>query len=148
MFSPSHDSFTASPVGELTVHQPHDVLVSFQASRVGTFHATLNITFSDTSRPIREEFTVTRELRGRAILSDNPTSNGGAPNTEEEMAGSEGTGITVSHDFGFEFPVESSRPDGSFGTQNGELIITKSSPLPRVTFEAARVCSIGDYVAE
>jgi hypothetical protein len=151
MFSRSHDSFTASSVGELTVlrsHQPHDVLVSFKASRVGTFHATLNITFSDTLRVNREEFTVTRELRGRAILSDNPSSNGTAPNTEEETAGSEGTGITVSHDFGLEFSVESSPSDGSFGTQNKELFITKSSPTPRVTFKAARVCSIDDSVTE
>jgi hypothetical protein len=148
MFSRSHDSFTVSSVGELTVLQSRDVLVSFHASRVGTFHATLNITFSDTLRPNREEFTMTRELRGRAILSGNPTSNGGAPNADEEMAGSEGTGITVSHDFGLEFSVESSRSDGSFGTQKKELTITKSSPTPRVTFEAARVRSIDDSVAE
>lgn len=128
--------------------QPRDVLVSFHASRVGTFHATLNVNFSDTSRPKREEFTVTRELRGRAILPGIPTSNGGALITEKEMVGSEGTGITVSHDFGLEFSVESSRSEGSFGTQKKELIITKSSHTPRVIFKAARVCSIDDSVVE
>lgn len=129
-------------------YQPREVLVSLQASRVGTFHATLNITFSDTLGPNREEFTVTRELRGRASLSDNPTSDRGAPNTEEVAAGSEGTGITVSHDFGLEFSVESAQSDGSFGTHTKELIITKSSPIPRVTIEAARVHPIGDSVTE
>ena len=130
------------------LHQPRNVIVSFQATRVGTFHATLNITISDTLRPNREEFTVTRELRGRVILSDSPTSNEGASNTEEAMAGSEGTGITVSHDFGLEFSVESSQSDGSYGIQSRKLIITKSSPTPRVTFEAARVRSMDDSVTE
>jgi len=129
-------------------YEPREVLVSFQASRVGTFHATLNITVSDTLGPNREEFTVTRELRGHASLSDNPTSDWGAPNTEEVTAGSKGTDITVSHDFGLEFSVESARFDGSFGTHTQELIITKSSPLPHVTFKAARVCSIDDSVTE
>jgi hypothetical protein len=91
---------------------------------------------------------VTRQLRGRAILSDSPTGDGGAPKTAEEMPGSEGTGITVSHDFGLELSVESSRSDGSFGTQTKELIITKSSPTPRVTLEAARVWSTDDSMTE
>jgi hypothetical protein len=144
------NSFTASLVGELPVlwfRQPRDIVVSFQASRVGTFHATLNITFRDTLQPSREEFTVTRQLRGSATFSNNPASDGGAPNPEE-MAESEGPGITVSHDFGLEFAVETSGSTGSFGTQTRELIITKSSPTPRVTFEAARVWSTDDSVAE
>jgi hypothetical protein len=44
--------------------------VSFQPSRVGSFHAVLEITFREKGVVPSGggEFTVTRELRGRAIL--------------------------------------------------------------------------------
>jgi hypothetical protein len=64
-----------------------------------------------------------------------------ASNADGDMAGSEGTGITVSHDFGLEFATETT-------TQTKELIITKSSINPPVTFIAARVSSPDDSVAE
>lgn len=150
-----HDSFTASLVGELTVvrqNKPRQVLVSFQASRVGTFHATLNITFSDKSRPNNiQEFRVSRELRGRAALPDSPASNGDASNTstvEDVMGSEEGTGITVSHDYGVDFDAESTQLDGSFTTETKEVVITKSSTTPPVTFKAARVSSTDDTVTE
>jgi hypothetical protein len=71
-----------------------------------------------------------------------------ASNTEDDMAGSEGTGITVSHDFGLEFSPEYTQSNASSTTQTKELIITKSSPTPRVTFKASRVCSPDDSVKE
>jgi hypothetical protein len=142
-------------VGELTVvrqNKPRQVLVSFQASRVGTFHATLNITFSDKSRPNNvQEFRVSRELRGRAALPDSPASNGDASNTstvEDVMGSEEGTGITVSHDYGVDFDAESTQLDGSFTTETKEVVITKSSTTPPVTFKAARVSSTDDSVTE
>lgn len=70
------------------------------------------------------------------------------PNTEGDMAGSEGTGITVSHDFGLEFSPESTQSDASSTTHTKELIITKYSPTPRVTFKGSKVCSPDDSVTE
>jgi len=64
-----------------------------------------------------------------------------APNTDDVLAGSEGTGITVSHDFGLEFVAEAT-------TQTRELVIKKSSIKPPVTFKAARVSSPDDSVTE
>ena len=64
-----------------------------------------------------------------------------ASNTEGDMAGSEDAGITVSHDFGLEFAAEST-------TQTKELVVTKSSINPPVTFKAARVSSPDDSVTE
>ena len=66
------------------------------------------------------------------------------------MEGSEDAGITVSHDFGLEFPPESTQSDPPSTTQTKKLIITiaNSSPTPHVTFEASRVCSPDDSVTE
>lgn len=124
--------------------QPRKIIVSFQASCVGTFNATLRITFRDKTRPNDQEFTLTRELRGRATLPSGSSSNGDTPNTVEDMAGSEGTGITISHDFGLEFSVESPPSGEPFETQTKELIITKSLTTPLVTLKTVRVCSQND----
>ena len=115
------------------------IVVSFQPSCVGLFHAVLWITLSDKGRAKDQEFTVIRELRGRAIIPFGLAINRVAPNNVEDMGEVEGTGITVSHDFGLEFSVECPRSDGPFPTQTKELIITKSSETPLVSFITAIV---------
>jgi hypothetical protein len=123
-----------------------DIVVSFQPSCAGLFHADLWITLSDKGRAKDREFTVIRELRGRAILPGGLAINRDAPNNVEDTGEGEGTGITVSHDLGLEFSVECPRSDGPFPTQTKELIITKSSETPLVSFIAAIVRSPDDAV--
>lgn len=126
---------------------PRKLLVTFKPPHAGTFHAALKITFSDKTRSNGQEFTVERELRGRAILLNGPVSGGEPSEGEEDMIGSEGARIMVSHDYDLEFLVERSRPDESFGQQIKELIITKPSVRPSVFFKAARVYSPDNSVA-
>ena len=149
-----HASFTAVLLGKTAVVQqktPRKVLVSFRPLHVGTFLATLRITFNDKTRPNNLEFTVIRELRGRAILPGDPATTPEPPQTVEEAEGdmmeSEDAGITVSDDLGVEFSVERSRSDESFPMQKKELVITKSSVRPLVFFKAARVYSPDGSVA-
>jgi hypothetical protein len=54
---------------------------------------------------------------------------------------SERARITVSHDFGLDFSVECTRSDEPFATQTKELVITKSSTSPSVSFKAATIRS-------
>lgn len=94
---------------------------------------------------------MTRELRGRAILPGRPAINGDGPHDVEvlvDMEDGEGTGINVSHDFGLEFSVERPSSDEPFATQAKELIITKSSRTPLVSFLTATVRSPDDSVTE
>ena len=115
--------------------------MSFQPSRVGGFHAVLEITLSDKGRADGGEFTVTRELRGRAILPGGSAINGDVEGMEEGG----GTGITVSDESGLEFLVE--RSDVLFPMQTRELVITKTLAIPVVSFKAAKVYSLDDSVA-
>jgi hypothetical protein len=128
---------------------PRKVLVAFTAPHAGTFHASLRITFSDTMRPNDQEFTVVRELRGRAILPIRPTGSGRPPNAgkDDKIGSEERAGITVSHDFDLEFSVERLSSDEPFAQQTKELVITKSTIKPLVSFKTARVCSSEDIVA-
>jgi hypothetical protein len=121
-------------------NQAREVVVSFQPSRVGSFHAVLGITFIYTGQGGGREFTVTRELRGRATLPGGFAINDDVEGTEEG-----GTGITVSDESGLEFLVE--RSDVLFSTQTRELVITSTSTSPMVTFKAADVYSVDDTVA-
>jgi len=145
----SLDSFTASLDGELTEVQqnkPRKVFVSFRPSSVGTFHAVLRITFRDRTKPYEQDFTVERELRGRAILPASHVSNGEASTaagTAEDTVGADDTGITVSHDYGLEFSA-AWPPSGE--TQTEELIITKSSTTPSVSIKDVRILSTDDSV--
>ncbi|KAH9988792.1 hypothetical protein BJV74DRAFT_460446 [Russula compacta] len=69
--------FTAFSLGKTAVVQqnaPHKVLVSFNPPHAGTFTTLLYLVFSDHTRPDDKEFTVTRELRGRATLPASPTT--------------------------------------------------------------------------
>jgi hypothetical protein len=63
------------------------------------------------------------------------------------MKEDDGTGITASHDFGLEFSVERPSSDEPFATQTKELIITKSSKTPWVSFITAIVHSPDDSVS-
>lgn len=120
--------------------------MSFKPSCAGLFHAVLWITFSDKGRAKDREFTVTRELRGRAILPGGWAVNGDVPDNVEDLGESENTGITVSHDFGLEFSVECPWSDELFKTQTKELIITKTSKTPLVSFITAVVRLPDDFV--
>jgi hypothetical protein len=147
-YSSSHvslGSFIASLLGkslEVRKKTVRKIEVLFKAPRGGAFQGALKITFKDKTRS-DEEFTVTRELRGRATPPDGPARSGELTNTAE----SERAGITISHDLGLEFSVERSRLDGLFAMQTEELVITKSSAIPLVYFKAVKVCSSDDSVA-
>ena len=143
----SPGSFVARLLGktlEVQKSSPRKIEVSFNAPRAGAFQGALRITFKDKGRS-DEEFSVTRELRGRAILPDAPASSGEPSNVVE--GGDERAGVTVSHDLGLEFSVERSRVDEPFAKQTKELVIIKTSVIPLVSFKAARVCSPDGSVA-
>ena len=114
--------------------------MTFKPPHAGTFHTTLKMTFSDEMRPNDQEFSVTRELRGNAILSGGGASGRGPSNAVDlDTTRKEGAGITVSHEFGLQFSVERSRFDEPFAPQTEGLVITKSSIKPLVSFKAARI---------
>jgi len=141
-------SFSASLVGIVAVIRkktPRTILVSFNAPHAGTFHAILNINFSDKIRPYVHEFTIRRELRGRAVLpaSGGPDSIGDVPSLSEdreEMAESEDNDLVISPDFALEFSVESPGPNEPFTTQTKQLTITRSSNT-LISFTAAKIYS-------
>ena len=83
-------------------------------ARVGSFRADLGTAFSDKGRTNGREFTVTRELRGRAILPNRPATNGDGPHSAEDVEDGEGTRINVSHDFGLEFSAKRPSSDEPF----------------------------------
>ena len=144
----SPHSFSASLVGMTAVirkKKPRTILVSFNAPHAGTFHAILKINLSDKTRPHDPEFTIRRELRGRAVLpaSDGLDSNGDVSSLSEEMAESEDNVLIISPEFALEFSVESPRPNEPFPTQTKQLSITRSSDT-LVSFTAARIYSPDD----
>jgi len=149
-FSCAPDSFVASLLGKTGLVQensPRKILVAFNPMHAGIQRAIITITFRDKSRLSDQEFAVTRELRGCAILPGDPANNGEPPDTMEAGAvESEGIGITVSSDLGLEFSVESSRSGEPYTTQTKELIITRSPKSPMITFTAANVHSSDDSV--
>jgi hypothetical protein len=91
---------------------------------------------------------VTRDIRGRAILPGRPDINGDGPHDSQDMGDGEGTGISISHDFGLEFSAGRPSSDEPFATQAKELIITKSSKIPLVSYVNATVRSPDDSVTE
>ena len=116
--------------------KPCRIMVSFQAPHAGTFRMSLEIVFCDKNRQDDREFVVLRELRGQATIPSSPAA-----------AGSEGTGITISHESGLEFSLERTRFNVPFATQTLGLMIKKSSSLPLVYFEDVRVRSLDGSVA-
>jgi hypothetical protein len=132
---------------EVRQGMPRKILVSFQAPRADNFYASLKITFIDETRPNDPEFTVTRGLCGCGILPGGLTSNDDVSNTAMGVGvGGAGTGITVSPESGLEFFVERPRSDVPFATKIMQLVITKSSPKPWVSFKAAKLRSEDDSV--
>ncbi len=107
---------------------PRQIRVEFKPPHAGTFHAALRITFSSQTRQNHQDWTVTRELRGRDELEDG--------------------GITVFPHFALGFSVESPQSNEPFPTQTKDLIITKSSTIPFVSFAAARVYSLDTSMTE
>jgi hypothetical protein len=141
----SSGSFTATLVsesGKVRQKRSCKILVAFQAPRLGNFRAFLKITLVDKLRPDDQDFTVTRELRGRAILPGDQTSNGDTSETVTAVRfGCEGTGITVSPEPVLEFLVERPQSDIPFATQTRKLVINKSSLQPLVSFVVATLRS-------
>jgi hypothetical protein len=141
----SSGSFSASLVsesGKVRQKRSCKILVSFQAPRLGHFRAFLKITFVDKLRPDDQEFAVTRELRGRAVLPGDQTSNEDASEAVTGVRlGCEGTGIAVSPESVLEFLVERPQSDVPFATQTKKLVISKSSPQPLVSFVTATLRS-------
>ena len=122
---------------------PRMIRVVFKAPHADAFHAVLRITFSDKTRPNDQEWTVTRFLRGHAILlpSDGPAGNGETPNITEESGHDEDHGITLFPYFALEFSAEYRQSDGSFTTQTKNLVMTKTPTTPLISFTAAAVYS-------
>jgi hypothetical protein len=148
-FSLFSGSFVARLLGktsDVRKSSPRQIEVSFKAPRVGTFRRTLRITFRDKTQS-DEEFTVTRELHGRAILPGAASSPEPSNKADGDGMESERAGVTVSHDLGVEFSVERSRLDEPFDKLTKELVITKTSVIPLVSFKEARVSSVDKSVA-
>jgi hypothetical protein len=150
----SSGSFVARLLGKTVEIQKNSVRkieVSFKAPRAGAFHGELRITFRDKTRSDEDvslsQFTVTRRLRGRAILANGPTSSEEPSKMEGGRMENERAGIIVSHGLGLEFSVERVRLDEPFATQTRELVISKVSAIPLVSLKAARVCSPDGSVA-
>ena len=172
-YSSSHvpaGSFVARLLGktlEVKKGAARNIEVTFKAPHVGPFQGALWITFKDKMRS-DEEFTVTRELRGRATLAGGQASSEEPSNVAErgpmknEQTGvpisydlhakggspDSRAGVVVSHDLGLEFSVERApRSDEPFAMVTRELVITKTSVIPLVSFIAARVSSSDGSVA-
>ena len=126
----------------LQLNLQREVLVTFKPPHAGAFHTILKITFSYGMQPNGQEFSVTRELRGRAILSGRGAGGLGPSNAvDRDTTMEEGAGITVSHEFGLQFSIERSQFDEPFTPQTEGLVITKSSVDPLVSFKTARIIS-------
>lgn len=148
-FSYSLGSFVARLLGrtfDVRKSSPRKIEVSFNAPRVGTFRGTLRITFRDQMQS-DEEFTVARELRGRAILPGPARSQEPSSKAEGDGMESERAGVTVSHNLGVEFSVERSRLDEPFDKLTKKLVISKNSDIPLVSFKEARVNSVDESLA-
>ena len=122
--------------------KPRTILVSFEASHAGTCGAVLKINFSDKTPPNDQEFTVTRELRGRTILpaSGSPVSSRDVPNMLEETTKGEDARITITPDLALDFSAESPGPNQPFAKATYNLIIFGSSNT-LVSFMTARINS-------
>jgi hypothetical protein len=152
LYSGSHvfpDSFVARLLGKTNEVQKgtaRKIEMTFKARRGGTFHGVLSITFRDEIQSDQEftvtQFTVTRELHGRAILIGQPSSPEPSNKAEGDVMKSGRDCVTVSHDPGIEFSVERSRVDEPFANQTKELVITKTSDIPLVSLKVIRVRSI------
>jgi hypothetical protein len=128
-------------------NSPRKVLVSFEATHAGTFHATLEIIFGDKTRPNDQRFSVTRELRGCATLPGGLASSRAPSNAlGGDTIGCDSAGISVSHDAGLQFSVERSRPGETFVKQTKVLVFTKPFGTTMVSFKGTRIYSFDGSV--
>jgi hypothetical protein len=136
--------------------------VSFQPPYAGAFRTTLQIIFSDNTRPSDKKVSFLRELRGRATLTGThvgsahpahpvmsfPNSNrvdGQAVlSTEEEevFLDNENTGISVSGDHVVDFGIVGRNAlNGPFYTSSSSVTIDHAEGFPSVTFVEAKIRS-------
>ncbi|KAH8992653.1 P-loop containing nucleoside triphosphate hydrolase protein [Lactarius akahatsu] len=110
----------------------------------------LQIVFSDNTRPSSKEFTILRELRGRATLSREPfprsslVDDDAALSTEEEEAFLDGQdiGISVSNEGGVDFGIVGrNSQNGPFDTSLSSVTISHMKGFPAVTFVEGRIRS-------
>lgn len=120
---------------------PRKIRVDFKAPQAGSFHAILKVTFSDKARPNDQGWVVTRQLRGRVILPGSGSPIIDKDTTAKDIADGDDTGITIFPHFALEFSVECPRSNELYATQTKDLIITKTSPSPSVSFMTATVYS-------
>ena len=138
--------------------KPRRILVSFQAPHAGTFRMSLEIVFSDNTRPSSKEFVMLRELRARATPGrhvgsahlrgsppgSNPVDDHAALYTEEEeeFPDNQGTGISVSDEDGVDLGVVGRNGlDGPFNTSSSSVAINHAEGFPTATFIEARIRS-------
>ncbi|KAH9041514.1 hypothetical protein EDB83DRAFT_1627723 [Lactarius deliciosus] len=162
--------FTLSWSGETSAvrrKKPRRVLVSFQAPYAGTFRMSLQIVFSDNTKPSSKEFVILRELRGRATLLGRhvggacprmsfPRSSlvdyDAAISTEEEDASldsesldSQDTGVSVSDEDEVDFGIVGRNGlNGPFDTSSSSATINDAEGFPDVTFVEGRIRSWDD----
>ena len=141
--------------------EPRIIIVSFQAPHAGTFRMSLEIVFSHKTRQSDREFVVLRELSWQATLPSSPAPVGSegtgitvshdwaddhaslSTDEEEELPDGDGTGISVSDEDGVNFGiVERKRRNGPFATPSSPLTINLAEGFPAVTFVKARIRSL------
>lgn len=141
-------------------NRPRRILVSFQPPYAGTFLASLRITFKYIKKigSSVENFTLSRELRGRATLpssrvgraqprepsprSDRVEDYEALSQEEEVVLDSQDTGISVSNEDGMDIePVKRNGLNGPFETSLSSVTINHANGFPPVTFVDAKIRS-------
>ena len=158
-----HSWFSARLEGDLKWiehNRQRIVTIRFAPRREGFCEATLELTFCDDNR--KADFVIKRTLLGQAkqriggqrhwhrenvsahIPGTRPTnvwvdSDAGVfVDEEDELLDSDGTGISVSHEDGLDFPVvERKRRNGPFKTPSSVLTIGLADGFPAVAFVKA-----------
>ncbi len=158
-----HSWFSARLEGDLKWiehNRQRIVTICFAPRREGFCEATLELTFCDDNR--KADFVIKRMLLGEAkqriggqrhwhrenvsayIPGTRPTNGwvdsdaGVFVDEEDELLDSDGTGISVSHEDGLDFPVvERKRRNGPFKTPSSVLTIGLADGFPAVAFVKA-----------
>ncbi|KAH9035958.1 hypothetical protein EDB84DRAFT_1201911 [Lactarius hengduanensis] len=158
--------FTVSWSGETSAvrqKKPRRVLVSFHAPYPGTFRMSLQIVFSDNTRPSSKEFVILRELRGRATQGRHVggarprmsfprrslVDDDAAVSTEDEDASldsesldSQDIGVSVSDEDEVDFGVVGRNGlNGRFDTSSSSVTVNHAEGFPDVTFVEGRIRS-------
>lgn len=143
-------------------NRPRRILVSFRPPYVGTFFVSLRITFKYINNIGSgvENFTLSRELRGRATLpsghvgraqprepvprSDQVDDHEALSQEEEDvLLDSQDTGISVSNEDGLDIgPIKRNGLNGPFETSLSSVTINHANGFPPVTFVDAKIRSL------